>query len=52
MQEKEILRREELQATVHKSADAEKYASRLCEAYRLKLQTAAGKAGEADRGLR
>jgi flotillin len=51
LQEKEILRREkELQATVHKSADAERYRiETLAEAYRLKLQTEAAGEGEAKR---
>jgi flotillin len=51
LQEKEILRREkELQATVHKSADAEKYRiETLAEAYRLKVQTEAAGEGEAKR---
>jgi flotillin len=51
LQEKEIVRREkELQATVQKSADAEKYrVETLAEAYRVKVQTEAAGEGEAKR---
>jgi flotillin len=51
LQEKEIVHREkELQATVQKSADAEKYRiETLAAAYRLKMQTEAADEGEAKR---
>ena len=51
LQEKEIVRRErELQATVQKPADAEKYrVETLAEAYRVKVQTEAAGDGEAKR---